>query len=175
MGKVEFVEEKISGSVPWRQRKIGEVISSLSKGDRIVTPELSRLGRSLLDCLEILKTAKEKGLVIYSIKENLELNGSDPIAEKIYVTMLGLFAELGKDFISLRTKEALAARKASGLPLGRPKGIGKSRLDPHREEIEALLKVGSPQVYIARKFGCSPGNLSLWIRKHGIDPRPAYN
>ena len=106
-GKVQWVEETVSGTKNWKDRKISGVIDELDKEDRIVTPELSRLGRSTLEVLSILKEAKDKGINVYSVKEGLELNGT--IQSKIMSTMLALFAELERDFISQRTKEALRA------------------------------------------------------------------
>jgi DNA invertase Pin-like site-specific DNA recombinase len=129
-------------------KKIGEIIDSLGFGSKLIVPELTRLGRSTLEVLEILKTAKEKGIAVYSVKERIELNG-DSINSKIMATMLSLFAELERDFIRMRTKEALKARKAAGVKLGRPKWPGKSKLDPHRDEIIALLKTGVPQTKVA--------------------------
>ena len=154
-GPVEFVEEVVSGKVNWRKRKIGTLIHEMSDGDRLLVPELSRLGRSTLEVLDILKTAKDKNIAVYDAKGNLELNG-DSMQSKVMATMFALFAELERDFISQRTKEALKARKAAGVKLGRPKGPGKSKLDPHREEIIALLKTGVPKTKVAGKYGVKP-------------------
>ncbi len=77
-------------------------------------------------------------------------------------------AEIEHDLISQRTKEALRARKAKGMPLGRPKGPGKSKLDKFRPEIEALLANGSTQKFIANRYDTTPANLHNWIKKHGI-------
>ena len=172
-GKVEFVEEKVSGKKPWRERKIKGVLDSLEEGDRLIVPELSRLGRSTLEVLEILKEAKDKRVDVFALKEGLALNG-DGMQAKIMTTMLALFAELERDFISQRTKEALKARKAAGVKLGRPKGPGKSKLDPHREEIVALLKNGATKRFVAKRYDTTPVNLNNWLRKNGIEasPRP---
>jgi DNA invertase Pin-like site-specific DNA recombinase len=169
-GKVEFVEEKVSGKVSWKDRKIKTIIDDLTKDDRLIVPELSRLGRSTLEVLEILKTAKDKGINVYSVKEGMELNGT--IQSKIMSTMLALFSELERDFISQRTKEALRARKAAGVILGRPKGPGKSKLDKYREEIIALLKNGSTKAYVAKKYKTSRPNLHNWLKKNNINAGP---
>ena len=86
-----------------------------------------------------------------------------------------LICFLGKDcrrdragLISARTKEALGARRASGLPVGRPKGPGKSKLDKHRPEIEAQLANGSTQKFIAKRYNSSPANLANWMKKRGV-------
>jgi DNA invertase Pin-like site-specific DNA recombinase len=169
-GKVVFVQEKISGKKSWKTRKIKQIIDDLGDNDRLLVSELSRLGRSTLEVLEILKEAKEKGINVYSVKEGLELNGT--IHSKIMSTMLALFAELEHDFISQRTKEALRARKAQGVKLGRPRGAGKSKLDPFKEEIVALLKQGSKKKYIAAKYRTTPPNLHNWLKKNNIDAKP---
>jgi DNA invertase Pin-like site-specific DNA recombinase len=88
---------------------------------------------------------------------------------KVLATMFALFAELERDFISQRTKEALASRKAMGIKLGRPKGPGKSKLDAYREEIVALLKTGVPKTKAARKYGVMTSTLYNWLRKNKID------
>ncbi|SPD72010.1 Resolvase family protein [uncultured Desulfobacterium sp.] len=167
-GQVIFVEETVSGKKNWKERKISSIIDELTSGDRIVTPELSRLGRSTLEVLEILKVAKDKGISIYSVKENLSLNGDD-MQSKVMSTMLALFADLERDFISQRTKEGLRMRKEKGIQLGRPKGPGRSKLDDHKEEIIALLKNGSTKVYVARRYETSIPNLFNWIKKNGLD------
>jgi len=100
--------------------------------------ELSRLGRSTLDILEILKELKIKSVNVYAIKGAWTLNGT--IESKVFLTMMSLFSEIERDLISQRTIEGLKARKAAGVKLGRPKGPGKSRLDQYRPEIEALLR-----------------------------------
>jgi DNA invertase Pin-like site-specific DNA recombinase len=165
-GKVNWICETVSGTKSWKNRKLFEVIMSLGKGDRLITSELSRLGRSTLQVLEILKEAKDKGIDVYSIKEGLALNGT--IQSKIMATLLALFSELERDFISERTKEALRAKKASGIKLGRPCGPGKSRLDPNRVEIIALLRNGSTKAFVAKRYKVTPANLYNWLRKNGI-------
>ena len=166
-GHVEFVEEVVSGKVHWRKRKIGALVDEMGKGDRILIPELSRLGRSTLEVLDILKTARDKGIAVYDAKGNLELNG-DSMQSKVMSTMFALFAELERDFISQRTKEALKARKAAGVRLGRPPGRGKSKLDPHKDEIIALLKTGVPKTKVAGKYGVKTSTLYNWLKKNNI-------
>lgn len=170
-GQVEWAQETVSGVTNWRGRKIHGVIQNLENGDRIVTPELSRLGRSTLEVLEILKAAKDKKIDIYSVKEKMELDGS--IHSKILSTMLALFAELEHDFISQRTREALRARKAAGVRLGRPRGPGKSRLDPNRPEIIALLRNGSTVTFVAKRYKVTPANLHNWLRKNKVTRKAA--
>jgi len=169
-GHVEFVEEKASGKKSWKERKIKGIIDELGEGDRLIVPELSRLGRSMLEIMEMLSIAREKGIFIYAVKGGWELNGS--IQSKVMAMAFSIASEIERDLISKRTKEALKARKAAGVKLGRPKGPGKSKLDKHRDEIIALLKNGSTKAFIARKYGTSKPNLHNWLKKNKIDAKP---
>lgn len=85
-------------------------------------------------------------------------------------------AEIERDLISQRTTEALRVRKQQGKPLGRPKGVGKSKLDAHRAEIEALFKNGSTKTWVAQRYQTTTGNLRHWLKQHQIEvPKPALN
>jgi DNA invertase Pin-like site-specific DNA recombinase len=169
LGPVQWVEEKISGVKDWRKRELGKLVESLEAGDWLVTPEFSRLARSTLQILEVLKVLKEKDVNVYIIKGSQVVNGT--IENKIFVTLMGLFAEIERDLISARTIEGLKAARAQGRVGGRPKGPGKSKLDEFRPEIEALLANGSTQAWIARRFGVQPLTLAKWLGRHGIKPR----
>jgi len=164
LGHVDWVEEKISGTKDWRKRKFGEAFTNLKKGDTIIVSELSRLGRSTLQILEIMKIAKEQEIAVHAIKGGWTLNGSTE--SKIVLTVLAMVAEIERDLISERTKEGLRARKAAGVTLGRPKGPGKSKLDVHKEEIVALLKNGSTKTFVAKRYGSSIPNLHNWLKKN---------
>ena len=166
LGKVRWVEETVSGRISWKKRKIAGIVEELAAGDNLIVSELSRLGRSMLECMEILSIATQKQINVYAVKGNWQLN--DSIQSKIIAMAFSMAAEIERDLISLRTKEALAARKRAGKPLGRPRGIGKSKLDAKRPEIEALLNNGSTQKYIAGRFGTTEANLSRWLKRHGL-------
>ena len=165
-GNVNFVEETVSGKKTWKEREIKKIIEELDEGDRLIVPELSRLGRSMLEIMEILAVAKDKGIHIYDIKGNWELNGS--IQSKVMAMVFSIAAEIERDLISSRTKEALRARKAAGVKLGRPKGKGKSKLDQYKEEIIALLRTGSTKTYLAKKYETSLPNFYNWLTKNNI-------
>jgi DNA invertase Pin-like site-specific DNA recombinase len=164
LGKVEFVEEKISGKIQWKQRKIGEIIEQLQKGDSILLNEFSRLGRSMLECMEIISIATQKGIKIYTVKGNWQLD--DSIQSKVMAMVFSMVAEIERDLIAKRTKEVLQTKKLSGVKLGRPKGSGKSKLDVYRIEIEALLKNGSTKKFIAQRYSTSQANLFNWLKKN---------
>ena len=168
LGRVEFVEETASGRTAWRDRKIATVLDGIETetDDILIVSELSRIGRSMLDCMEILAIAAKREIRVYAIKGNWQLD--ETIQSKIMAMVFSMAAEIERGLISARTKEALRARRASGLPVGRPKGPGKSKLDKHRPEIEALLANGSTQKFIAKRYNSSPANLANWLKKRGI-------
>ena len=167
-GKVQMIEETVSGTKSWKKRTLAKVVENLQKDDILIVPELSRLGRSLQDVLEVLKILSEKEVKVYSVKENFQLNGED-IQSKVMRTMLGLFAEIERDLIIARTKEGLEAARKSGKVLGRPKGPGKSKLDDHREAIISDLKGGVTKAFIAHKHGVTPATLHNWLKRHKLN------
>ena len=166
LGTVHFVEEKASGKVPWKKRKIAGILNELVDNDTIIVSELSRLGRSMLECMEILSISTQKRISVYAVKGNWHLDHT--IQSKIIAMAFSMAAEIERDLISQRTKEALRVRKSKGLRLGRPKGPGKSKLDKFRPEIEALLANGSTQRVIAKRYGTTEANLCNWLKKRGI-------
>lgn len=166
LGKVEFVEEKASGRIHWRQRKIGDIVETLTSGDTILLSEFSRLGRSMLECMEIISIATQKGIKIYTVKGNWQLD--DTIQSKVMAMVFSMVAEIERDLISKRTKEALQTKKANGVKLGRPKGAGKSKLDKYKIEIEALLSNGSTKKFIAKRYNSSESNLFNWLQKNKL-------
>jgi len=166
LGQVQWIEETVSGRVSWRKRKLAAVLEQFREGDTLIVSELSRLGRSMLECMEILSIASQKGIHLYAVKGNWRLDNS--IQSKIVAMAFSMAAEIERDLISQRTKEALAARKKAGITLGRPRGSGKSKLDQYRPEIEALLNNGSSQKFIAQRYATTEANISRWIKKHKI-------
>lgn len=166
LGKVEWIEETVSGRISWKKRKIADALEQLQAGDTLLVSELSRLGRSMLECMEILSIASQQEINIYSVKGNWQLDNS--IQSKIIAMAFSMASEIERDLISQRTKEALHAKKKAGVKLGRPRGVGKSKLDPFRPEIEALLANGSTQKFIAQRYETTEANLSRWLKKHGL-------
>lgn len=166
LGYVEFIEEQISGKVSWRNRKIFTIINEAKKDDVIIVSELSRLGRSMLEIMEILSIATQKQLKIYSVKGDWHLDGS--IQSKVMAMVFSMASEIERDLISSRTKEALRFKKENGIKLGRPKGPGKSKLDKFKPEIEALLSNGSTQKFIANRYNTTEANLYNWMKRHNL-------
>ena len=166
LGKVEFVDDQISGKVSWKERQIFTVLNQLQKGAVLLISEFSRLGRSMLEIMEIILLAIDKEIKMYTVKGNWQLD--DTIQSKIMAMVFAMAAEIERDLISQRTKEALRVKKANGMILGRPKGPGKSKLDIYKVEIEALFQNGSKQSFIANRYGATEATLSNWISKNKI-------
>ena len=158
LGNVEFVEEKVCGRKNYKYRKLGELLEILQTGDVIIIPEFTRLARSMIQIFEVLNIVKQNGIVLYSLKEHFSTN-DEGITATVISAVFALVAQIERDLISLRTKEALVAKKAMGIKLGRPKGKGKSKLDKYKEEILKLVELKVPKTIIARQFNTSAANL----------------
>ena len=163
-----FVEDSASGKTPWRERKIGALLQeTCNRGDTVVFAEISRMARNTLQVLEMLQHCIDAGINVHIAKQRMVLDGS--MQSKITATVLGLAAEIEREFISMRTKEALAKRKAEGVQLGRPPGLAaKVRLDDHEQAIRDYLKKGIGKRDIARLVECSPSTLYDWLDRRGI-------
>lgn len=148
-----FVEITISSRKTTKQRRIEEVLQTLTNSDTLIVTELSRLGRSTVEVIALINELVARSIRIIVLKQHLDINQHD-MNSKIVVTLFSLFAELERDLISLRTKEALAAKKLQGVKLGKPKGtIQKSKFDADRERIQELLSLGLSVRKIAKLLG----------------------
>jgi len=137
----EFIEVCMSTKKSDKERKVDQLLRELTPGDTLIVSELSRLGRSLGQIIRDVDTLIKNKNKFIAIKENIIIKDKQDIKTKVMITMFGLFAEIERDLISQRTKEGLAAARAKGKLLGRPKGaLGKSKLDGKEEEIKILLK-----------------------------------
>ena len=163
LGNVEFIEEKVSGTKDYKKRKLGTLLDNMSSGDVLIVPELSRIARSIVQILEVIQVTQDKGITLYSLKENF-CNTDTSIASTVTKTIFALVAQIERELISLRTREALHARKASGIKLGRPSGKGKSRLDEHTDDILRLVALGVPKTMIAKQYRTTTGNLYNFLR-----------
>jgi DNA invertase Pin-like site-specific DNA recombinase len=163
-----LIEDTVSGKVDWRERKIGEILATVPPGSILVAAEITRLARSTLQVLEMLKLAAEREISVHVVKSRLVLDGS--LSSKITATVLALAGEIEREFIAARTKEALRRRKESGLPMGRPVGEAvRLTLDGKANEIDKYLAFGLNRRAIAKLCGCSPNTLYTWLRRR----RPA--
>ena len=160
-----WIEETISGSRDYDKRELGRLLKRIRRGDLIICSELSRLGRSMFMIMKILSTCMERGCRVWTVKEGYRL-GED-IQSKVLAFSFGLSAEIERNLISQRTKEALARKKAEGRKLGRPPGTGNKRykLDDEREKILEMLSKGRPKAEIARQCGVAKTTLLRWLRR----------
>ena len=164
LGNVEFIEEKVSGTKDYKKRKLGLLLDSMQKGDVLIVPELSRIARSTIQILEVIQITQDKGITLYSLKENF-CNMDNSIASTVTKTIFALVAQIERELISLRTREALHARKQAGIKLGRPKGKGKSKLDENTDDIMKLVAIGVPKTLIAKQYHATTGNLYNFLNR----------
>jgi DNA invertase Pin-like site-specific DNA recombinase len=149
----QWIEETISGTQVPEKRLLGSLLAEAKTGDLIVCSELSRLGRNMFMIMSILNHFMINGVRIWTIKDNYRLG--DSIQAKILAFAFGLSAEIDRELISQRTKEALARKRSEGIALGRPLGRKSDRLklSGHEVEIQSLLDENISKSAIARKFG----------------------
>lgn len=162
----DFMEMTISSRKNDKDRGITSLLENLAHGDRLIASEMSRLGRSTVDLLATIKKLNDKGVTINFVKQNIDTS-KDDVTTKCMMTLYALFAEIERDFISQRTKEALAAKKAQGIKLGLPKGtILGSKFDKHSKNIIAQLACGIKTPQIAKNLGLSSHRqLSNYIKR----------
>lgn len=159
----KWIEETISGTTTVDKRKLGQLLKALKKNDIIICSEISRLGRNLLMIMSILNECMQKEIKVWTIKDNYRL-GND-ISSKVLAFAFGLSAEIERNLISQRTKEALALKK-NGTILGRPKGRKSSRLKLSGQEqnIRCMHKEGLSITQIAQKLNVRYNTLKHFIK-----------
>lgn len=165
----EFIEITVSSRKTTKQRRIDELLTKLNGSDTLIVTELSRIGRSTSEVIALINELIQRRIRIIVIKQNLDIAQHD-MNSKIIVTLFSLFAELERDLVSLRTKEALAAKRAQGVKLGKPKGtIQASKFDKDRDTIEELLALGLSVRKIAKLLGLSNHvGLNTYVRKRKL-------
>lgn len=158
-----WIEETISGTKNYDKRKLGKLLKKIKKGDLIICSELSRLGRNLFMIMEILNICMTRECKVWTIKDNYRL-GED-IQSKVLAFAFGLSAEIERNLISQRTKEALARKKAEGVKLGRPLGKAKRvKLTGKEKYITNLLEKKISKSEIARRLKVDRGTVTSFIK-----------
>ncbi len=157
-----WIEETISGTIAWKHRALGKLLRKTKSGDILICSELSRLGRTLFMILDVLNHCLQRHISVWTIKDNYRLG--DDIASKVLAFALGLSAEIERNLISQRTREALARRRAMGQHLGRPFGANiRRKLLPHAALIQRRLQHGFSISAIARSLNVSRTTVSRYL------------
>lgn len=159
-----WIEETISGTKAYDKRELGKLLKKVKKDDLIICAELSRLGRNLFMIMEILNICMTKECKVWTIKDNYRLG--DDIQSKVLAFAFGLSAEIERNLISQRTKEALDRKRAEGVVLGRPVGRYSSRtkLTGKEDAIREMRAAGMKKTKIARVFGVNRMTLDNFIK-----------
>ncbi len=165
----EFLEVSISSRRSLKERRVDLLLARLAPGDLLIVSELSRLGRSVGDIITTVDTLVKGQIQLLAIKEGIRLNGAQDLHTRVMVTMFGLFAEIERELISLRTTEALAAARAAGKRLGRPRGThGRSKLDGKETQIKELLALHVSKASIAKITGVDRATLYHFMRSRRL-------
>jgi len=158
----QWIEETVSGTKSPDKRKLGVLLQDIKQNDLIICSELSRLGRNLFMIMSIISHCHEIGAKIWTIKDNYRLD--DGIQSKVLAFAFGLAAEIERNLIAQRTKEALARCKAEGKILGRRPGKAVNvKLSGHEEEIMTMVKEGKNKTEIGRHFGVHRQTVRIFI------------
>lgn len=164
-----WIEETISGTKSYNKRELGKLLKRVQKDDLIICAELSRLGRNLFMIMEILNICMTKECRVWTIKDNYRL-GED-IQSKVLAFAFGLSAEIERNLISQRTKEALARKKAEGAKLGRAEGSRNQthKLDGCEKRIQIMIAKGYKKAKIAKSLRVHRCTLYRYLKQHVYD------
>ncbi len=165
-----WVTEVVSGTTKRNDRALGLIISRLKPGDTLIVTELSRLSRTLMDIMTILNRCMKQQVIIYSTKDGYAFDND--INSKVLAFAFGLVAEIERNLISLRTKEALAIKRAEGIKIGRPNGskVKMQVLIDNRAQIVGQLEQGVKIVRICEQYQVSRGTFNLFRQKYAEAP-----
>ena len=166
-----WIEEVISGAKDVGDRKLGALLEKMTRGDVLICAELSRLGRNLLMIMSILNRCMNKEVQVWTIKDNYRL-GAD-ISSKVLAFAFGLSAEIERNLISQRTKEALARRRSQGVILGRPKGVSYHlrKLVGREREVQKLLDEKLSITGMGRVLGVSRETVMTFLKESALGRR----
>jgi DNA invertase Pin-like site-specific DNA recombinase len=165
----EFIAVEVSSRRSAKARKVDVLLMQLAPGGTLIVSELSRLDRSAGEIITTVDTLVKRQIRLLAIKEDIRLNGGPALQTRVMVTMFSLFAEIEWELISLRTKEALAAARAAGKRLGRPRGThGRSKLDGEETQIKELLGLRVSKASIAKITGVDRATLYHFIRSRRL-------
>ena len=160
-----FMELSVSSRRSPKERQIDLLMAQLEPGDTLVVSELSRMGRSVGEVITTVDALLKQQVRFLAIKEGIRLAGKQDLHSKVMVTLFGLFAEIERELISMRTKEGLAAARASG------KRLGQSRLNGKEDEIQRLLDLRVSKASIAKITGVDRSTLYHFMRSRHLLPQ----
>ena len=166
-----IIEDPESNKEHWEHRMLGDFLHSTAQsGDEIIICDASNLARSIAQILEIMVVLVERGITLHLVRYNKVFSAEESMNA---VSVLKLISHIESDFVAKRTTEALARRRAAGLPLGRPKGrLNKSlKLDPHRKEIQKYLNLRVSKASIAKLIDCHAQTLYNYIEARNLKPQ----
>ncbi len=164
-----FVEAQGSSRHVGAKRGLDTVLEQAQPGALLLVSELSRLGRSVGQIIQLVDRLLKQQVQLVAIKENIRLHGTHDLQTKVMITLFGLFAEIERDLIAERTREGLAAARAKGRLLGRPKGVlGTSKLTGREAEIQSLLAKTVSKASIAKILGISRSTLHYFIQSRRL-------
>ncbi|MDR2490254.1 MAG: recombinase family protein [Spirochaetaceae bacterium] len=163
------IDSGVSGTKEPEKRNLGKLLEKAKSGDVIIASELSRLGRSLYMVMRILERLMKNEVKVITVKDNYELGNN--ITSKVLAFAFALAAEIERDMISQRTKEALRKKMAEGLLAGRPRGsvTGCRKLKPHHDEIKKELEAGASYCSIMKKIGVHRNTIMRYCKDNGLD------
>ena len=171
----KFVEVYASSRKSLKERKTN-VLTELEKGDTIIVSELSRLGRSVTEVIQLINSFIKGKIYLISLKENIVIKEQLDMQSKMLITLFSLLAEIERDLVSYRTKEALAAIKQRGKRLGRPKGsTGKCVLDDKEDQIKKLIELRVSHSAIGRMFSVNRATVDRFVKNKNFKPLPNKN
>ena len=163
-----FVEAQVSSRHGAARRGLDTVLEQVHPGDLILVSELSRLGRSVGQIIQLVDRLLKQQVQLVAIKENIRLNGTQDLQTKVMITLFGLFAEIERDLIAERTKEGLAAARTKGRLPGRPKGPRDVQAHGPEAEIQSLLAKTVSKASIAKILGTSRSTLHHFIQSRRL-------
>lgn len=164
----EITDNGVSGTVAAKDRKLNIILKQMQAGDTIIVSELSRLGRSTADVINTCNLIAQKKVNCYMVKQGMSIDQT-PMG-KLMIAIFAAFAEMERDLISQRTKDALARKRANGIHIGRPKG-GRNRfhkLDGNEIFIQSALESGKTKVFISKRLKTSIPTLNKFIRDNNL-------
>jgi DNA invertase Pin-like site-specific DNA recombinase len=167
-----IIDQGVSGTVEWRNRKINNIINKIKKDDKLIVPEISRLGRSMNEVNEMISICAKKKAIIIDIKNKITLDGT--IQSSMMASMCSMFAQMERELISERIKQGLIIAKEKGHLTGRKRGVRKNKLDDKINEITELAKEGQSYKKMGAHFSVDSSQLRKFMINKNINLHYCY-